>query len=188
VSVWLERTIVGVASLALAAVLIALVSGYFDGRDTGGSVSGALVAGLHFADQGDGTLAPGSPAPRYDSSPPTSGPHVPEPVRAQVSTMNDDQLLSALAAGDVVIAYGSPRPPVGLLPFARSESGGPFSQALAASGLAVLLDHRPGTVGFPALAWTRMLRESVADLPLLTEFVQEWLGRGAHGAPAHRGR
>ena len=174
--VWLERLAIAVFSLALAVLLISLLSGYFTSHDVG-SVTGAGDVGLHFADQGDELLAPGSRRPRYDSNPPTSGPHVPVPVRADGRTLSDDQILEALSAGDVVILYGSARPPAGLVAFARATAG-PFTPALAAAGQAVVLGRRVGAVSLTALAWTRLLRvRSVRD-PLLREFVAQWLGRG----------
>jgi hypothetical protein len=172
---WLERLAILLSSLGLAVLLIALLSGYFTSRDAA-AVSGRGEVGLHFADQGDELLAPGSRHPRYDSEPPTSGPHVPRPVLAQERPLSDDQLLQALAAGNVVIIYGGPRPPAGLASLANRLAG-PFTPALAASGEAVVLARRPGVRGLIALAWTRMLRVRRPNDPLLRQFVETYLGR-----------
>lgn len=177
--VWLERIVIGVASLALAAVLIALLSGYFTGQDDA-MVSSAGGVGLKFADQGNEQLAPGSRRPSYDSEPPTSGPHVPVAVTADRRVLSNDQILSALAAGNVVIVYGSPAPPPALVSLSRSLAE-PFSPALVRAGLAVILARRPGAQGLIALAWTRMLRQSALSPDTLTTFVQSWLGHGAAG-------
>jgi Protein of unknown function (DUF3105) len=168
--VWLERLAIAVASLALAFVLIALVSGYFTGKDQG-AVNGGVIVGYRFADQGDGTLPPGYPTPLYDSDPPTSGPHRRVPVLADDRQLSSDEILTALAAGNVVVLYGTPRPPAALTALA-----GGFTPQLAAAGLAVILAHRPGSAGLIALSWTRMLKVASAGDPLLREFVQEWLG------------
>jgi hypothetical protein len=175
--VWLERLAIGVASLLLAVVLIALLSGYFTGRDQA-AVSGGTQIGRLFPDQGNATLAPGRPRPAYNSDPPTSGPHVRVPVPADGLWLSDDQLLTALAAGNVVVLYGTRRAPAGLGALARSLAG-PFTPALAAAGLAVIGARRPGTQGLVALAWRRMLRVSAPDDSALRAFIQEWLGRGA---------
>ncbi len=173
--VWLERFAIAIASVVLAGVLIALLSGYFAGHDTA-AVTGIGGVGLRYADQGDAKLARGYPNPPYDSDPPTSGPHVTEDVRADGQRLNDDQILTALAAGNVVILYGSDRPPAGL-----STLAGAFTPALENAGDAVILGRRPGTDGLVALSWTRMLRLSSPQDPRLQEFIQELLG---HGAPA----
>jgi hypothetical protein len=169
---------IAVASLALAIVVIALLSGYFSGNDQA-SVSGGRQLGQQFADQGNALLIPGTRHPAYDSNPPTSGPHWPVPVVADGVALTDDQLLEALATGDVVFVYGSARPPAGLRAIA-SRLAGPFTPVLAQSGNAVILTRRPRTIGIIALAWTRMLRLSHVEPTLLSEFAQEWLGRGAH--------
>jgi hypothetical protein len=178
-SVWLERGVVAVCGLVLAVALISLLSGYFTGRDKA-AVSGGTEVGLQFADQGDQLLAPGSRRPRYDSNPPTSGAHVPVAVRRDGATLSDDQILGALAAGDIVIVYGTPRAPAGLARVASSLAG-PFTPALASAGQAVVLARRPGVSGLLALAWTRMLRVSGPHDPLLAQFVDIYLGQ--HQAP-----
>ncbi len=174
-----EWTAIGVASLVLTVGLIILLSGYFAGRDQPG-VSGATGPGQTFSDLGHAALAPGQAGPSYNSNPPTSGAHVPEPVVHDGATLNDGQLLQALQVGDVVIAYGTWQPPAGLTRFARSVAP-PFTPALAATGDAVVLARRPGTDGLVALAWTHLLRVNTPSDPQLGQFVAFWLGRGAPG-------
>jgi hypothetical protein len=171
---WLERGAVLICSVALAVGLIALLSGYFTRHDAP-AVTGAAAVGLHFADQGDELLAPGSRHPRYDSSPPTSGPHVPVTLRSDRRRLSDDEILQALSNGDIVIVYGTARPGARLLGLIDALAG-PFTPALAASGQALLLDHQPGTDGLLALAWTRMLRVRGPADPLLRQFVETYLG------------
>jgi hypothetical protein len=173
-----ERLAIVLASLALAGGLIALLSGFFAARDQAG-VTGALAGpGRAFRDQGHAILLPGAPRPRYDSNPPTSGPHVPEPARHNEARLNDDQILQALEVGDIVIVYGTRDPPAGLLAFARSVAP-PFSEALAAAGQAVILVHRPRYPGLVAAAWAHLLRITGPADPRLRAFVEFWLGRGA---------
>jgi hypothetical protein len=179
VSVWLERLAIVVASLALSIGLIALLSGFFAGRDQAGISAGAAQLGQHFPDQGVAHLAPGELHPAYNSDPPTSGPHIPAPVLRDATQLTDDQLLQALEMGDVVIDYGTPAPPAGLRALATSASG-PFTSALAATGQAVVLAQRPDTAGLIALAWTRMLHVASVRDPRLRAFTEQWLGHGAH--------
>jgi hypothetical protein len=176
----LERVVIVIASLVLSIGLIAVLSGFFAGRDQAGVAGGAATTtiGQQSPDLGHAHLQPGQPRPAYNSDPPTSGPHIPEPVLLDRNVLNNDQLLEALEVGDVVIMYGTGRPPPGLNALARSE-GGTFTPALAAAGQAVVLARRAATTGLIALSWTRTLRVRTATDPLLRQFVRRWLGRGA---------
>jgi hypothetical protein len=173
----IERAAVVLASLALSIGLIVALSGYFAGRDQAGIAGAASGPGQAFADLGDAHLAPGELRPAYNSDPPTSGAHVPEPVVHDRAQLSDDQLLEALALGDVVIAYGGHEPSPSLVALARGVTG-PFTPALAAAGQAVVLARRPGTVGLIGLAWAHMVQVSSPNDPLLRQFAQFWLGRG----------
>lgn len=179
-SVLLEVLAIVGCALALSVALILLISGYFTSRDPALVAGTAFRIGQSYPDQGNGVLAPGTLRPPYDSVPPTSGAHVPALVLRDDSELTNDQLLSALAAGDVVVEYGGRRPQTGLRALARRLAG-PFSPALAATGQAVILARQPGTVGLVAVAWTRLVRVSRPGDALLREFITAWLG---HGAPA----
>ncbi len=176
----LERLAIVLVALALAVGVIALLSGgLLAGRDNPGITGSGEGPGYAFPDQGNGTLAPGAKRPVYDSRPPTSGPHVPIAVTRDETTISDDQLLQALASGDVVLMYGSRQPPAGLGRLADSASP-PFSPGLAAAGQAVILARRPGTGGVLGLAWTHLIHVRFAADPRLRSFVVFWLGHGAH--------
>ena len=175
----LERFTVVVAAFALAIGVIVVLSGApLTGSDSPGVTGPTIEVGTGFPDLGDAYLPAGTPHPEYDSDPPTSGPHVPVAVHREFSQLTVDQLLQALSLGDVIVMYGRPRPPKGLTALANSITA-PFSPALAASGQAVILAQRPGTVGLLGLAWTHLVHvRSVAD-PQLRSFILFWLGRGA---------
>jgi hypothetical protein len=174
----LERGAVVIASLALSVLLIALLSGYFTSRDKGALSGTAAIAGESFRDLGDSLWRPGQPAPRYDSNPPTSGAHLPEQLTRDEVELDNNQVLQALASGDVVVLYGTAAPPPGLRTLAAALAP-PFTAALARSGGAVILARRPGTAGLLGLAWAHMLSAPVASDPRLREFAAFWLGRGA---------
>lgn len=174
----LERVAIGVASLALSIGLIAVLSGFFAGRDQAGVSVSTPPIGQQFPDQGNRLLRPGQPRPSYNSDPPTSGAHVAAPIRRDQVKLSDDQLLTALANGNVVITYPGRNPPRALVAL-QHDIAGPFSPGLAASGQAIVLARRPGTVGLIGLAWAHMVRVSAADDPLLKQFTQYWLGRAA---------
>lgn len=180
ISVALERIAIGVASLILSVGLIALLSGYFAGKDQAGVSGAATPVGEQFRDLGHAQLKPGQARPAYDSDPPTSGAHLPARVRTDETQLTDDQLLQALQEGNVVVMYGGRRPPPGLLGLA-DRIAGPFSPALASQGQAVILARRPNTQGLIGLAWAHMVHVSTANDSLLSAFTQYWLGRGAPG-------
>jgi Protein of unknown function (DUF3105) len=176
----LERTAIVVAALAISVGVIALLSGgLLAGSDNPGISGNGAALGVRFRDLGHIHLIPGSLHPVYDSEPPTSGAHVPVPVKRDETGITVDQLLQALEVGNVVILYGTSSPPPGLRALADAVSA-PFTPALAASGQAVILARRPGTHGLVALAWTRLLKAASARDPNLRSFAQQWLG---HGAP-----
>jgi hypothetical protein len=176
----LERIAIVVASVALSFGLIALLSGFFASRDPAGVSSTQTGPGSAFPDLGAAHLNPGDKRPDYDSNPPTSGAHFPEPVTQDEAGLNDDQLLEALESGDVVFMYGTRKPPPGLRALARKLAA-PFTPALAAAGQAVILARRPGTVGVDGLAWAHAVSVRKSSDPGLAAFTQFWLGRGAPG-------
>lgn len=175
----LERLAIFIVALAIAIAIIALLSGgLLAGRDNPGISGVSDGLGYQYPDQGNAILKPGQPRPQYDSRPPTSGAHRSVPVSRDEAILSDDQLLEALAAGNVVLMYGTDRPPPDLLRLADNV-GAPFTPALAAGGQAVILARRPGTDGILALAWTRLIHVRSGSDPQLRSFVLFWLGHGA---------
>jgi hypothetical protein len=174
----IERTAIGVASLVLSVGAIALLSGYFAGNDQAGISGGQIGPGTAFKDLGDQLLPPGRLQPPYDSTPPTSGPHVSATLERDGVTLSDNQLLTALSQGNVVIDYGGRTPPPGLRSLADSIAG-PFSPSLAAVGQAVILARYPGLRGLLGLAWAHMLASRSSADPALADFARFWLGKGA---------
>ncbi len=180
----LERLLIVVVSLAISIGVIAVLSGgLLAGRDNPGISGTTDGPGVAFADQGDARLRPGELQPVYDSDPPTSGAYVPTPITRDGAVVSDYQLLTVLAAGDVVFVYGTRTPPAGLRAVARSVTAA-FTPKLAAGGGAVILARYARRIpagDVVALAWTRMLRTSAGDVAGLRAFAQAYLGRGAPG-------
>lgn len=136
----------------------------FNSRDSGEVGTGGS------APQGPGVLEtePGDP--------PTSG----DPAGAELTAegaVSDDALVAGLAAGNVALVYGTPKPPPELERL-RDDTSGAFDPKLAATGLSVFLVRRPDVDGIQALAWERRLEVQDPSDPALTEFVDAWLGRG----------
>jgi hypothetical protein len=162
--------IAGVA-VAACAVLITILAN----RDSSG-VSGSTGPGTLLPDRGNTHLSAGSSAPSSAAdAPPASGPHRTVPVTRDAATLTDDQLLTALELGNVVLAYDAARPPPALTQV-QQDVGGAFDPKLAAAGQAVILDRRPGVKGVVALAWRRELRSS--DVTALDAFANAWIGQG----------
>jgi hypothetical protein len=152
--------VAGLAAAACVALIFVLTS-----RDP----SGVSIA------SGPGTLEPDRGDRRPAGALPTSGSHHIAAVRRDGGTLSGDQLLTALAAGNVVIAFDGP---AGALRRLQRSTAGPFTPDLAAAGQAVILDRRPGLGGVVALAWRRRLRAADASDPRLEDFVNTWLGQG----------
>ncbi|HVS28305.1 MAG TPA: DUF3105 domain-containing protein [Solirubrobacteraceae bacterium] len=136
--------------------------------------------GQAYADLGARHLRPGERrAVAFNSDPPTSGPHLPLPIRRDAQPISDDQLLQALERGDVVIFYPTTHVPAPLRSIQRGISGR-TSSALAAAGQSVILAPRRGLHGIVAVAWRHLLRTGNANDPRLRGFAEFWLGRGHH--------
>jgi hypothetical protein len=142
---------------------------------------GAVFAGvLLLSSRDDSQLSgaaegPGQVQPE-GASPPASGDHSDALVTRDRRPLSDDELVNALALGDVVILYEGTRPDPALVRL-QEEVAGPFDAELAAAGQAVILAPRKGAGPATALAWKRILRAQPDDAAL-HEFAEFWLGRG----------
>ena len=166
------------AAIVVAVAGVVALIAFFSGRDSAPVSRTASGPGQVFPDQGAARLAPGQrPRQPYNSDPPTSGPHAPTPVTRDVTRLSNDQLLTALAAGNVVLFYGTPQPPPALRSLAGDEAG-PFDPPLVQAGQAVILAPLPGTRGVVAAAWRHLLRVPSPTDPALRRFVDAWLGVG----------
>jgi hypothetical protein len=108
---------------------------------------------------------------------PTSGEHRRELVTRDRRELTDDQILSALEVGNVVILYEG-REPAPALTRLQADVAGPFDAEVAAAGQAVILGRRDGAGPATALAWRRVLETDDPADPRLREFTEAWLGRG----------
>ncbi len=94
--------------------------------------------------------------------------------------LDDDQVLHALEAVDVVLAYSkaSLADPLRAL---ADDVAGSFDPDLAAAGQAVILDRVRGRAidGVQALAWRHRLEVASPNDAALRDFIEFWLGRGA---------
>jgi hypothetical protein len=149
----------GGAVLAVGAVFVGVL--LFSSRDES-QLSGAA--------EGPGEVQPDG------ADPPAGGDHSDALVTRDRRPLTDDQLVNALALGDVVILYDSARPDPALVRL-QEDVAGPFDAELAAAGQAVILAPRKGAGPATALAWKRILRADPSD-PALHEFAEFWLGRG----------
>jgi len=145
------------------------------------AVGGLIVLAILFNSRDDAGLAtapagPGELQPEDGGEWPTSGEHERELVTRDRRRLTDDQILTALEAGNVVILYDAPDPGANLLRV-QEEVAGPFDAELAAAGQAVILARRDGAGPATALAWRRVLQAPDSSDPELREFAEAWLGR-----------
>ncbi|HYV16004.1 MAG TPA: DUF3105 domain-containing protein [Conexibacter sp.] len=160
----LRRLGVGLLAVAIGLAGVVLLVVFFQGHDSSqvhhdsATISGP---GLVLPADGGAIVAPGA-------------------TRADGMRLSGAALQHSLALGNVVLLYGSARPPAALRAVARRVAGA-FSPALEASGQAVVLGRRPGVGGAIALAWRHELSVRDARDPALAQFVDFWLGRGAGG-------
>jgi hypothetical protein len=163
-----------VVAALLCVALIALLASLDDSQVGEGGGPAVLEP-----DRGADVLpddAPARPA-SPPQEPPTSGPHKADPVARDASELSDDQLLRALAQGNVVLAYGGNEPPRALATLQEDVSG-PYDPEVAAAGQAVILARRAGVDGVIALAWRRKLETRSPEDPALHEFAEAYLGQG----------
>jgi hypothetical protein len=169
-----RRLAIGAASVILGVGAVALTISYFNGKDSS-QVGDAPGPGLALPDEGNSHLTPGQPSPTYKQAPPASGAHHVVALRRDATTLSNDQLLTALEQGNVVLLYGTPKPPPALKALARDEAA-EFTPDVAAGGGAIVLGRRPGTNGIIALAWRRMLHVPNGQIGALRNFADAYLG------------
>jgi hypothetical protein len=158
----LRRALLAVLGVAVAVGVVVVVVFVFSARDE---------SDLSSAPAGPGEVQP------EGADPPASGPHGDALVTRDRQPLSDDQLVNALALGDVVILYDGARPAPALVRLQRAVAG-PFDAELAAAGQAVILAPRKGAGPATALAWKRILEADDPADPNLQDFAEFWLGRG----------
>ena len=185
----LERVAIVIVALAIAIGVIALLSGgLLAGRDEPG------VSRVSAGRASSSAISATRPAPRelrgpsMTPSPDQRAASFRRPIVRDGAELSDDQLLQALAVGDVVLMYGTPSSRRAVWRRWPSRSAAPFTPALAASGQAVILARRPGTSGVLALAWTRIVHVRTANDPQLRSFALFWLRPGAQADPSAQAR
>ena len=157
----MRRALLVVAVVAVAAAALVAVVLVLGARDD---------SQLSAASQGPGKVQPAG------AEPPASGPHRRVLVARDRLPLSDDQLLSALELGDVVILYEGSKPPPALVRL-QDDVSGPFDAEVAAAGQAVILAPRRGAGPATALAWRHILRVDDPADPAVRDFTEYWLGR-----------
>jgi hypothetical protein len=158
----LRRALLVVLGVAVAVAAIAALVLVLGSRDE---------SQVSTAAQGPGQVQPDG------ADPPAGGPHTDALVTRDRRPLSDDQLVNALALGNVVILYAGSTAPPALVRLQRDVAG-PFDAELAAAGQAVIVAPRTGAGPATALAWKRILRADDPADPRLREFAEFWLGRG----------
>jgi hypothetical protein len=129
-----------------------------------------------FPDQGVRHLAPGEPAPAYNSDPPTSGPHAPTPAACGIyrSPVADVAQVHSLEHGAVAIQYDPSLP---------EDQVGRLEDIARDLGDWTLLAPREGIEAPIALtAWTKRLLLEEVDEGAIRTFHQRFAGNGPEQA------
>lgn len=128
-----------------------------------------------FPDMGVQHLASGSPAPKYNSDPPTSGPHDPSPAPCGIyrRPVPDTGQLHSMEHGAVVIQY-HPDLPSDQVAELEGIDWSPVDEVIVAP--------RPDNPAPVALtAWTKRLLLDQVDVEVLTAFEREFGNRSPEG-------
>jgi hypothetical protein len=147
------------------------------------AVGGLIALAVAFNARDDAGLSaappegPGELQPEGGGEWPTSGDHERALVTRDRRELTDDQILTALELGNVVVLYDGTEPGAELVRLQREVSG-PFDAEVAAAGQAVILARRDGAGPATALAWRRVLEAPDPADPQLREFAEAWLGQG----------
>lgn len=98
------------AIFAVVAVLVVLGGALAIGPLLG-SIGGTAAQGQQFPNQGQQHINPGQTHEPYNSNPPTSGPHYPDPARWGIydNPLPDETLVHNLEHGGIVIEYNCPQ-------------------------------------------------------------------------------
>ena len=175
----LAVVVAGVALVIGGLLVLQVLLSSRDDADVGGAA--ATGPGQLQRDLGSEHLPPGRRTPvEGQTDPPTSGAHHPRLPTRDRTVLLPDQILHSLELGDVILFYGTAKPPAELRAL-QDDVSGPFDTEVAAAGQQVILARRPGVEGVTAAAWRRLLRAGSAGDPALRAFAEAWIGRGARG-------
>lgn len=158
----------------IAGVVIVLAGAVYIASDVAEPVAdppAALEATETFAEMDPIHLAPGAPTPQYNSEPPTSGPHDPNPAPCGIyrQPVPDQAWLHSLEHGAVVIQYD---------PSISSSQVETLEQAVRSNGGEILLAPRPDNPApFTLAAWTRLLTVDEISAELVDSFEAEFGNR-----------
>lgn len=157
--------------LAVGALGLAVIGGFLYYR----ARSDAALPGQAVSQMASRHIAVGDPTPRYDTDPPTSGPHVPEPASWGVYTepLDKPAMVHSLEDGGVVISY---RPD---LDRATLDQLTTLAKTYTTD---LILAPYPG-LSHPIVltAWGRIDRLDTLDEARIRQFADAWRGKDHHG-------
>lgn len=109
-------------------------------------------------------LEPGAPLPEYNSDPPTSGPHNPDPAPCGIYTepVSDQAYLHSMEHGAVVVQYDESLTP---------DEIANLEQIVRSNGREIILAPRPDNPDRISLsAWTKLLLVDEVDADIVNGF------------------
>lgn len=147
------------------------------------------VAGVQeFAIAGSNHVGAGTPVTTYNSNPPTSGPHWPEPVKNGVydTQFPDEQMIHNLEHGYIWISYlpSTSEATSGAAPGISEDEKKKLSQLAAADNWKVVLGPRAANdTRIILAAWGRLLKMNDLDEAKIKEFISVYRNRGPEKTP-----
>lgn len=137
----------------------------------------ARKPGVAYPDLGGLHIPPGSPRPDYNSNPPTSGPHYPEPAKWGIydRELADEQLVHNLEHGGIWISYRDP---------ADQELITKLKDIADDYSLKVIMTPRPQDDSAIAVAaWGRLLKLDAFDDGQIRGFIKAFINKGPEQVP-----
>lgn len=171
---------IGLVTVIVIIVGLVIVSQTQQGTEenTGGARPAKLLAGVaEFESQGANHIQPGSQQPQYNSNPPTSGPHYPQPAAWGIyeNQLADKTLVHNLEHGGIWISYRPDLP---------DEQKAKLKEIAGRYKSKVVLEPRAQNETLVALAaWQRLLKLDAVDETRITEFISTYKNRGPERVP-----
>jgi hypothetical protein len=145
-----------------------------------GSMSGAAAQGTQFPNQGQQHINLGQSHEPYNSNPPTSGPHYPDPARWGVydNPLPDETLVHNLEHGGIVVHYNCPEGCPELVTQLKQLAGEYRSKLILAPRMTRDVPHR-----ITLTAWTWLDGFNDFDAERIRSFIKAHKDKGPELLP-----
>lgn len=149
-------------------------------RFSAGQLPSGIDYSVPYPIQGRDHIAPGAPRPNYNSDPPTSGAHYPQPASRGVHNeeLSDEQLLHNLEHGEVWIAYR---------PNLKDEVIDELKRITRRNTKVVLAPRARNSTDITLAAWGRLdtfnIEQGALDVQRIEDFITRYRNKGPELVP-----